>query len=112
MRVVDWYLSLGQKIVVGVVVSALLFVSSYLAGLLILSVAGVWLTGVRRRGILRTSPLRSSTNSFGVATSPKDAIVAAVRLGGPANHGAGAEALNRCLLISSRENEQHKLYGD
>src|SRR5215217_6319316 len=44
LRVVDWYLglSLGQKIVVGVAVSALVFVGSYLASLLILSVAGVW----------------------------------------------------------------------
>ena len=38
---VDWYLglSLGQKIVVGVAVSALVLVGSYLASLLILSVA-------------------------------------------------------------------------
>ena len=44
LRVVDWYLglSLGQKIVVGVAVSALVLVGSYLASLLILSVAGVW----------------------------------------------------------------------
>jgi hypothetical protein len=40
---VDWYLglSLGQKIVVGVAVSALVLVGSYLASLLILSVARV-----------------------------------------------------------------------
>src|SRR5215204_2335077 len=43
LRVVDWYLglSLGQKIVVGVAVSALVFVGAYLASLLILSVAAV-----------------------------------------------------------------------
>jgi hypothetical protein len=33
-----------------------------------------------------------------------------VRLGGPANHGAGVEAENRCLLISSKESEQHKSF--
>jgi len=40
---VDWYLglSLGQKIVVGVAVVALVFVGSYLASLLIFSVVGV-----------------------------------------------------------------------
>ena len=40
MRLVDWYLglSLGRKIVVGVAVAALVFVGSYLASLLILSV--------------------------------------------------------------------------
>src|SRR5829696_3025773 len=40
LRVVDWYLglSLGQKIVVGVAVAALVLVVSYLASLLILSV--------------------------------------------------------------------------
>ncbi len=40
---VDWYLglSLGQKIVVGVAVAALVFVGAYLASLLILSVAAV-----------------------------------------------------------------------
>src|SRR5215208_3472430 len=43
VRLVDWYLSLslGQKIVVGVAVSALVLVGSYLASLLILSVAAV-----------------------------------------------------------------------
>jgi hypothetical protein len=43
LRVVDWYLglSLGQKIVVGVAVGTLVFVGSYLASLLIFSVAGV-----------------------------------------------------------------------
>src|SRR5215212_1054685 len=43
LRVVDWYLglSLGRKIVVGVAVAALVFVGSYLASLLILSVAAV-----------------------------------------------------------------------
>ena len=43
MRLVDWYLglSLGQKVVVGVAVLALVFVGSYLASLLILSVAVV-----------------------------------------------------------------------
>ena len=43
MRVVDWYLGLrlGQKIVVGVAVPALLFVLTYLASLLILSAVGV-----------------------------------------------------------------------
>src|SRR5829696_10104808 len=42
LRVVDWYLglSLGQKIVVGVGVGALVFVGAYLASLLILSVGG------------------------------------------------------------------------
>ena len=40
MRLVDWYLGLGlgQKIVVGVAVAALVLVGSYLASLLILSV--------------------------------------------------------------------------
>jgi len=43
LRLVDWYLglSLGQKIVVGVAVAALVFGGSYLASLLIFSVAGV-----------------------------------------------------------------------
>src|SRR5215204_70593 len=43
MRLVDWYLGLrlGQKIVVGVAVAALVLVGSYLASLLILSVAAV-----------------------------------------------------------------------
>ena len=43
MRLVDWYLSLslGQKIVVGVALAALVFVGSYLASLLIFSVVGV-----------------------------------------------------------------------
>jgi len=41
---VDWYLGLsfGQKIVVGVAASALVFVGAYLASLLIFTVAGVW----------------------------------------------------------------------
>ena len=41
---VDWYLGLsfGQKIVVGVAGCALVLVGSYLASLLIFSVAGVW----------------------------------------------------------------------
>jgi len=40
---VDWYLglNLGQKIVVGIAISALVFVFTYLASLLILSAAGV-----------------------------------------------------------------------
>jgi hypothetical protein len=43
VRLVDWYLglSLGQKIVVGVAGCALVLVGSYLASLLIFSVAGV-----------------------------------------------------------------------
>ena len=43
MRLVDWYLGLdlGQKIVVGIAVPVLLFVFTYLASILILSVAGV-----------------------------------------------------------------------
>src|SRR5215208_1882407 len=43
VRLVDWYLSLslGQKIVVGVALAALVFVGSYLASLLIFSVVGV-----------------------------------------------------------------------
>jgi hypothetical protein len=50
---------------------------------------------------LGTSPISDSRN-----------IVSAVRLGGPANHGAGVEAENHCLLMSSKENEPHKLHVD
>jgi hypothetical protein len=41
VRFVDWYLGLdlGQKIVVGVAVPALLFAGTYLVGIIILSVA-------------------------------------------------------------------------
>src|SRR5215203_1245473 len=44
VRLVEWYmgLSFGQKIVVGVAGCALVLVGSYMASLLIFSVAGVW----------------------------------------------------------------------
>ena len=43
MRLVDWYLGLrlGQKIVVGIAVPALVFVFTYLASMVILLAAGV-----------------------------------------------------------------------
>jgi len=52
MRLVDWCLglSLGQKIVVGVAVPALVFVVAYLASLLILSAAGVGRAGYSPQG--------------------------------------------------------------
>jgi hypothetical protein len=69
--------------------------------------------GATKEGILeaaeknRRELIQARTNPLG----PRAVIVAPVTEGTP-NHGTGVETLNQCLLMSTRENEQHKLHVD
>ena len=79
---VDWYLglSLGQKIVVGVAVPALVFVGVYLASLLILSMAAVGRAddppqgGTLAPASLRTGASASASASTSASAAPAAAL--------------------------------------
>ena len=82
MRLVDWYLGLsfGQKIVVGVALSALVLVGAYLASLLIFSVAGVVGADYPPQGgtpapaSLRPGTSASASASAGASSAPAIAL--------------------------------------
>src|SRR5215217_5142091 len=85
LRLVDWYLglSLGQKIVVGVAVGTLVFVGSYLASLLIFSVAGVELADSPPQGQTPApaSPRpRASASSASASASASSAPAIALKI--------------------------------
>jgi hypothetical protein len=84
VRLVDWYLglSLGQKIVVGVAVAALVLVGSYLASFLILSVAAVMRADTPPQGQTPAprSPSPGSSASASASASASSAPAIALKI--------------------------------